>query len=87
MKNLLEIKDLSLSLNGKLILKNINMEIWQGYVHAIVGPNGAGKSTLASTIMGLEGYRQYTGNIYFKGQNISNLTIDERARLGITFGW
>jgi len=76
MNNLLEIKDLSLSINGKNILKNINMEIWEGYVHAIVGPNGAGKSTLASTIMGLEGYRNFTGSIYFKGKDISQFSID-----------
>jgi Fe-S cluster assembly ATP-binding protein len=87
MVNLLKIRGLSLSLNGKQILKNINMEIWEGYVHAIVGPNGAGKSTLASTIMGLEGYRNFTGSIYFKGKDISQLSIDERARMGITFGW
>ncbi|MDD3655285.1 MAG: ABC transporter ATP-binding protein [Atribacterota bacterium] len=87
MKNILEVKDLSLSLNGRNILKNINMEVWEGYVHAIVGPNGAGKSTLASAIMGLEGYRHYSGSIRFKGKNISKLSIDERARMGITFGW
>ena len=87
MKNLLEVKNLSLSLNGTPILKNINMEVWEGHVHAIVGPNGAGKSTFASTIMGLEGYRKFTGNIYFKGKDIGQLSIDERARMGITFGW
>ncbi len=85
--NILEVKDLSLSINGKNILKNINMEVWEGYVHAIVGPNGAGKSTLASAIMGLEGYRHHTGRIYFKGKDITKLSIDERARMGITFGW
>ncbi len=87
MENILEVRDLSLTLNGRKILTNINMEIWEGYVHAIVGPNGAGKSTLASTIMGLEGYRHHTGSIYFKGKDISKLKIDERARMGITFGW
>ncbi|MFW6149518.1 MAG: ATP-binding cassette domain-containing protein, partial [Atribacterota bacterium] len=87
MKNLLEIKNLSLSMNGKPILKNINMDVWEGYVHAIVGPNGAGKSTFASTIMGLEGYRNFKGSIHFKGENIGKLSIDERARMGITFGW
>lgn len=87
MDNLLEVKDLSLSLNGKSILKNIKMNIWEGYVHAIVGPNGAGKSTLASAIMGLDGYRNFTGHIYFKGKDISQLSIDERAQMGMTFGW
>jgi len=87
MKNILEVKDLSFSTNGKSILKNINIEVWEGYVHAIVGPNGAGKSTLASAIMGLEGYRDYQGSIYFKGEEISKLSVDERARRGITLGW
>ena len=87
MKNILEVKDLSFSTNGKNILKNINIEVWEGYVHAIVGPNGAGKSTLASAIMGLEGYRDYQGSIYFKGEEISKLSVDERARRGITLGW
>lgn len=87
MNNLLEVKNLFLSLNGKSILKNISMDIWEGHIHAIIGPNGAGKSTFASTIMGLEGYRKFTGNIYFKGKDIGQLSIDERARMGITFGW
>ena len=84
---ILEIKNLSLTLNGKQILRNINMDIWEGQVHAIVGPNGAGKSTLASTIMGLEGYRDFKGKITFKDEVINDLSIDERARKGITFGW
>ena len=87
MENILEVKNLSLSLNGKKILNNISMEVWEGYVHAIVGPNGAGKSTFASAVMGLEGYQQSKGTILFKGKDISKLSIDERARLGITFGW
>jgi Fe-S cluster assembly ATP-binding protein len=60
---ILEIKNLSLSINGKKILRDISIDIWEGHVHAIVGPNGAGKSTLASTIMGLEGYRNVKGKI------------------------
>lgn len=84
---ILEIKNLSLTLNGKQILRNVNMNIWEGHVHAIVGPNGAGKSTLASTIMGLEGYRDIKGKIVFNGLEINDLTTDERARKGITFGW
>ena len=84
---ILEIQNLSLKLNGKQILQKINMDIWEGHVHAIVGPNGAGKSTLASTIMGLEGYRDITGKIIFKGLEINGLSTDARARKGITFGW
>jgi Fe-S cluster assembly ATP-binding protein len=84
---ILEIKNLKLNLDGKQILNNVNLDVWTGHVHAIVGPNGAGKSTLASTIMGLEGYQGFTGTIKFKNKKINNMDIDERARLGITFGW
>jgi len=84
---ILEIKNLNLNINGKQILSDVNIDVWKGHVHAIVGPNGAGKSTLASVIMGLEGYRNITGEIYFKGKKINDMTIDERARMGISFGW
>ena len=84
---ILEISKLSLSLNGKKILRNVTMDIWKGHIHAIVGPNGAGKSTLASAIMGLEGYRDIQGTITFNGKLLNDLSIDERARLGISFGW
>jgi Fe-S cluster assembly ATP-binding protein len=84
---ILEISKLSLSLNGKKILRNVTMDIWKGHIHAIVGPNGAGKSTLASAIMGLEGYRDIQGTITFNGKSLNDRSIDERARLGITFGW
>ncbi|MDG6228502.1 MAG: ABC transporter ATP-binding protein [Candidatus Thermoplasmatota archaeon] len=84
---IIEIRDLSLTLNGVQILKNVSLDIWDGHIHALVGTNGAGKSTLASTIMGLEGYREVTGDILFRGENINTLSIDERARKGITFGW
>ncbi|MCX7821799.1 MAG: ABC transporter ATP-binding protein [Brevinematales bacterium] len=82
--NILELKNVSLEKEGKFILKDINLEIWEGYVHAIIGQNGAGKSTLAHTIMGLSGYRDFSGDILFEGKSIKNLSIDERARLGIT---
>jgi len=84
---ILELRNVGLTIDGKRIIHDINMDVWEGHVHAIVGPNGAGKSTLASTIMGLEGYRNLEGNIFFKGEDITNLKIDERARKGITFGW
>lgn len=82
--NIFEIKNLTLKKEEKILLDNINIEIWAGYVHAIVGPNGAGKSTLANTIMGLSGYRDFSGDILYEGKSIKNLSIDERARLGIT---
>ena len=85
--DIIKIKDLSLKINDKKILNNVNINIWKGHVHAIVGPNGAGKSTLASTIMGLEGYRKISGEIFFKNKKLNDLSIDKRARLGISFGW
>jgi len=85
--NLLSLKGLSLEFGGKKILDDVNMDFWDGHVHAVVGPNGAGKSTLASVIMGLEGYRDIDGDILFGGRSIKGLTIAERAKLGITLGW
>ncbi len=84
---LMEIKNLTLDLDGNKILDRLNLDIWDGHVHAIVGPNGAGKSTLACTIMGLAGYRDIQGDILFEGQSIRALAIDERARKGITLAW
>ena len=84
---LLEIENLGLALNGSPILDGLDMDLWGGRVHAVVGPNGAGKSTLANTIMGLEGYRSYTGEIRFDGASLAGLGVDERARLGMTLGW
>jgi len=85
--NIMELKNVSLKFNGKNILNNISIEFWKGYIHAIVGPNGAGKSTLASAIMGLEGYRDIEGEIIYDSESINRLSIDERARKGITLAW
>ncbi len=84
---ILELKDVSFRANSTGILNGLSLEIWEGYVHAVVGPNGAGKSTLANVIMGLPDYRQHQGDILFEGQSIKHLNVDERARLGITLGW
>lgn len=84
---LLEVRDVSFMVNSTGILNGLTMEIWEGYVHAVVGPNGAGKSTLANVIMGLPDYRRHTGDILFEGKSIKDLNVDERAHLGITLGW
>jgi Fe-S cluster assembly ATP-binding protein len=86
-KKILELRDLVLDLGGKRILDHLDAEFWEGHVHAVIGPNGAGKSTLASTIMGLEGYREGSGTLVFDGVPIRDLSVDERARLGITLAW
>jgi len=79
----LEIKDLHVSIEGKEILKGLDLTVEQGKVHAIMGPNGTGKSTLAYTLMGHPSYQVTGGEVFFKGQNVLELEPDERSRLGI----
>lgn len=79
----LEIRNLHVSIEGKEILKGVDLTVDQGKVHAIMGPNGTGKSTLAYTLMGHPSYTVTEGEIAFKGQNILELEPDERARLGL----
>ncbi|MFW5862596.1 MAG: ABC transporter ATP-binding protein [Spirochaetota bacterium] len=85
--SILNIENLSLSLGEKPILNNLNIDFWKGHIHAIIGPNGAGKSTLAFTIMGLIGYRDFNGDIRMDGKSIRDMSVDERARMGISLGW
>jgi len=80
---MLEIKDLSVSVENKPILYDINMTIKTGETHVLFGPNGAGKSTLLSAIMGFPKYKITGGQIKFNGQDITRSSLDERARLGI----
>lgn len=84
---ILEVRNLNLTLGDKKILNDLSVDFWEGHVHAIVGPNGAGKSTLASTIMGLQGYRDFEGDILLQGESIASLNVDGRARRGISLGW
>lgn len=79
----LEIKNLHVNIEGKEILKGLDLTIEQGKVHAIMGPNGTGKSTLAYTLMGHPSYTVTEGEVTFKGQNVLELEPDERSRLGI----
>ena len=84
---ILELRDVTLELGGRSVLKDLTVDFWEGHVHALIGPNGAGKSTLASTIMGLPGYTHYTGDIVFDGASLRGVPVDERARRGITLAW
>ncbi len=79
----LEIRNLHVSIEGKEILKGLDLTVHQGQVHAIMGPNGTGKSTLAYTLMGHPNYHVTEGEVIFKGQNILALEPDARSRLGL----
>lgn len=85
--SILTCENVTLQLDGRRILHNLSLDLWEGHIHAVVGPNGAGKSTFASMIMGLDGYRDYSGHIMFRDQALDTLSVDERARLGITLAW
>lgn len=80
---MLQIKNLHAQIEGKHILKGINLEVKAGTVHAIMGPNGSGKSTLSSVIAGREEYEVTEGEIWFNGVNILELEPEERAREGL----
>ncbi|MBL4907632.1 MAG: Fe-S cluster assembly ATPase SufC, partial [Sneathiella sp.] len=80
---MLEIKDLRATVDGKEILKGINLTINPGEVHAVMGPNGAGKSTLSYVLSGRSGYEVTGGSVIYKGQDLLELSADERACRGI----
>lgn len=82
----LKIKDLTVEIENKKILNNFSLEIKSGEIHAIMGPNGTGKSTLSKVIMGDSHYKILSGEIFFDDKLINNLSVDERAKLGIFLG-
>ncbi|AKI05297.1 Fe-S cluster assembly ATPase SufC [Ligilactobacillus salivarius] len=81
--SVLEVKDLHVTVEGKKILKGVNLKMSTGEIHAIMGPNGTGKSTLSSTIMGDPAYKITKGDILLNGKSIIDLPVDERARMGL----
>ncbi len=84
---LLQVERLSLNRDGRQILRDVSLSIQQGQVHALVGVNGSGKSSLAYALMGCAGYEPDAGRIWFEGQDITHLPLDQRARLGLTLAW
>ncbi len=83
----MEVKDLYVQVGGKRILDGINLKIKRGERHVLMGPNASGKTTLALTIMGFPQYKITHGKIIFGSKSINNLTIDERAKLGIALAF
>lgn len=87
MKTLLEVKDLHVSIEGKEILKGVNLTINRGEKHALMGPNGNGKSTLAAVIAGRDIFKVTQGEILYKGKNLLAMPVEDRAREGIFLGF
>ena len=83
MASTLTIKDLHVEIDGKEILKGVNLEIKGGEVHAVMGPNGTGKSTLSAAIMGHPKYEVTQGSVLFDGEDVLEMAVDERARAGL----
>ncbi|MCK4320316.1 ABC transporter ATP-binding protein [Candidatus Bathyarchaeota archaeon] len=84
---MLKIENLSVDVHGKDILRRISLEIKKGELHALLGPNASGKSTLAYAVMGFPEYNITEGRMYFKGKDITGLSIEERVNLGITLAF
>ncbi|CAM4152385.1 SufC [Lederbergia lenta] len=83
MASTLTIKDLHVEIEGKEILKGVNLEIKGGEIHAVMGPNGTGKSTLSAAIMGHPKYEVTQGTITLDGEDVLEMDVDERARAGL----
>ncbi len=78
-----EVRNLHVNVNGREILKGVDLIVRRGEVHALMGPNGTGKSTLAYSLMGHPNYEITEGEVWFKGKNIIDMAPDERSRMGI----
>ena len=84
---MLEIKNLHVSIDNKEIIRGLNLQVNAGEIHAIMGPNGTGKSTLANVIAGRDMYDITEGEILYKGQDLMEMAVEDRAREGIFLGF
>ena len=80
---ILEIKDLKAAINTNEILKNLNLKVYKGEIHAIMGPNGSGKSTFSKVLAGHPAYEVLDGEILLNGKSILNLDPEEISHLGV----
>ena len=80
---MLKLENLHVSIDGRLVLRGVDLEIGDGEVHVLFGPNGSGKTSLAMSILGYPGYRVLSGRIIFDGVDITDKPMDERVRMGI----
>ncbi len=87
MMPLLEIRHVTFTADNKTVLDNLDLNIQEGEIHALIGTNGTGKSTLARLIMGCEGYHINSGEIFFAQQKIDQYSLQKRANLGISMVW
>lgn len=86
-RELLKVEGLSVRRPGAEVLRGVDFKIGAGEVHALLGLNGSGKTSLALTLMGAEGYEPEEGRIFLDGQDITDLSVTERAQLGLTLAW
>ena len=84
---LLQVDDVWVERPGAEVLRGVNLAVRRGEVHTLLGLNGSGKTSLALTLMGASGYAPERGRILFDGQDITDLSVTERARLGLTLAW
>ena len=80
---MLSVRNLHAEIEGKKILKGLNLDLGFGEVHAIMGPNGSGKSTLSYLLAGRPGYEVTQGEIYYKGKNLLELSVEDRSGEGV----
>ena len=80
---MIELKNINVKVNGKKVLKKINLKLEKGKIYALMGRNGSGKSSLANTLMGNPKYKITSGKIFLNGKDITNLSTDKRAKKGL----
>ncbi|HAA47371.1 MAG TPA: ABC transporter ATP-binding protein, partial [Synergistaceae bacterium] len=86
-ESLLYLDEVSVTRGGAQILDKVTIQVKPQEITGVLGRNGAGKSSLAYAVMGLQGYRPESGRIYFKGKDITDWSITERAKSGLTLAW